>query len=32
MAIMSTIEATPQEIPNIVRVLRSLCAQMLRTV
>jgi len=30
MAIMKTMEAMPQEIPNMVRALRSLCAQMSR--
>jgi hypothetical protein len=29
---MKTIEAMPQEMPNMVNVLRSLCAQMLRSV
>ena len=31
MAIMKTMAAMPQEMPNIVSVLRSLCAQMFRS-
>ena len=31
MATMKTIEAMPQEMPNMVSILRSLCAQMFRS-